>query len=223
MRKTLTAVSLSCIVWPSLAQAKPHSMIVCGTAPDPRDRIPACSVLIRLGQSTKAQLVAAYISRGNSYEAEGRHEQAIADETRAIVLDPEVAVAYGNRGVAFEHIGQLDQAISDETRAISLDRGNTQAYDPVAGVYSSASKRGYKDQYYSFRAIAYRQKGQFREAIADLTQSIAFAEGQWIAIGYANRGDTYEAAGLHEEAAADYERARAAGLAAPRPLKTSPQ
>ena len=51
----------------------------------------------------------------------GDLDQAIADYTQAIALDPKYAVAYNNRGIAYCDKGDLDQAIADYTQAIALD------------------------------------------------------------------------------------------------------
>jgi tetratricopeptide (TPR) repeat protein len=51
----------------------------------------------------------------------GRHEEAIADFTRAIGLDPSDAWAVGSRGEVYKAMGRHEEAIADFTRAIELD------------------------------------------------------------------------------------------------------
>jgi tetratricopeptide (TPR) repeat protein len=50
-----------------------------------------------------------------------RHDEAIADFTRAIELDPDYAWAIGSRGQVHQAMRRHDEAIADFTRAIELD------------------------------------------------------------------------------------------------------
>jgi len=60
-------------------------------------RIDGCAALIQ-ASPTDAK---AYNGRGNAYQDKGDHDQAIADYTQAIRLDPKYAVAYNNRAYAY--------------------------------------------------------------------------------------------------------------------------
>ena len=51
----------------------------------------------------------------------GRHEEALADFTRAIELDPSLAWAIGGRGQTYQAMGRHEEALADFTRAIELD------------------------------------------------------------------------------------------------------
>jgi lipoprotein NlpI len=76
----------------------------------------------------------AYYARGLAYSARaqaGDLDQAIADYTQAVTLDPNNAVAYNNRGLAYgqrAQAGDLDQAVADYTQTITLDPTNRAAY-----------------------------------------------------------------------------------------------
>ena len=48
-------------------------------------------------------------------------ERTIADCTRAIEIDPELAVAYLSRGIAYARKGDLRRAATDQQKALSLD------------------------------------------------------------------------------------------------------
>ena len=48
-------------------------------------------------------------------------DRAISDFTRAIELDPNLAVAYGNRGLARLGLGQEAEAEKDFARCLKLD------------------------------------------------------------------------------------------------------
>ena len=87
------------------------------------------------------------IERGLSHAEKGDHDQAIADYTEAIRLDPKIAAAYYNRAISYAEKGDHDQAIADCTEAIRLNQ--TQ---PV---------------YYVRRARAYRALGDEAKAASD--------------------------------------------------------
>src|SRR5690606_14690684 len=63
----------------------------------------------------------AYHSRGLDYFKKGMYEEAIAEFTKAIEINPKYALAYINRGAAYSRKGQHDQAIVDYTRAIEIN------------------------------------------------------------------------------------------------------
>ena len=43
----------------------------------------------------------------------GNYEQAIADYTQALALDPQYAYAYEGRGLAYRELGNLSEALAD--------------------------------------------------------------------------------------------------------------
>jgi tetratricopeptide (TPR) repeat protein len=69
-----------------------------------------------------SDFVAAFNGRGTAYGLQGRYDEAIADFTRAIFLDPGNALYYANRGVAFAQAGRRAEALSDFQHA--CDRGS---------------------------------------------------------------------------------------------------
>ncbi len=192
---------------PAVAESVRESASLCAQADDPDVRVANCTAVIQSKQSSAAQQAAAYTERGAALEAEGHHDQAIADESEAINLAPQIAAPYIVRGGAFERSGALAQAITDETKALDLDPGNSEAFDAKTGVFRQSQGRGDQDDAYLFRALAYRRKAQYALSIADFTKAIALAKGQEVGILYVNRGDTYAATELNDEAIADYGRA----------------
>ena len=52
-----------------------------------------------------------------------RYEEAVADLTRAIGLDPGYAWAFGERGETYRLMGRHEEAVADLTRAIGLNPG----------------------------------------------------------------------------------------------------
>jgi hypothetical protein len=65
----------------------------------------------------------AYYNRGDAYYAKGNYDQAIHDNTQAIMLNLKYAKAYNNRGSAYYAKGDNDRAIEDYNQAIMLDPG----------------------------------------------------------------------------------------------------
>ena len=62
----------------------------------------------------------AYSNRGAAYADLGEYQQAIADYTSAIELDPNLAMAYFNRGVAYKVLAEKAEAIADFEKVITL-------------------------------------------------------------------------------------------------------
>ena len=81
------------------------------------------------------------------------YDGVVADETKAIDLDPSLAVAWARRALARLNKNDLDGTISDATHAIDLDPTIVMAW----GV----------------RGAAHNSRGDFGQAIADETRAIA--------------------------------------------------
>lgn len=63
----------------------------------------------------------AYNNQGLVYNNEGEYDKAVDAFSKAIELDPELALAYGNRGWAYIKLGQHERGIADLDKAIELD------------------------------------------------------------------------------------------------------
>ncbi len=70
-----------------------------------------------------------HIRRGNRHYHAGEYEDAIAEYTQAIALDPKLAEAYNNRGLAYADLGKYAEAIADYYQAISLDTKYAVSYN----------------------------------------------------------------------------------------------
>lgn len=112
---------------------------------------------VALGESDlPARLKAgALFERGFAYCETGQYNDAIADLTQAIRLEPDHADSWRERAKAYAREGLSDQAIADETRAVRLKRN-----DPSL---------------YSERALLYLDRSRWREAMADLSAAIRLA------------------------------------------------
>ncbi len=108
-----------------------------------------CSALLMLGCANPAL---EHLEQGNTYADQEQWDEAIVQYTKAIELDPELALAYNNRGWAYNETGQWDLAIADCNKAIELDPELAMAY------YN--------------RGTAYDYKGELDNAIADFNKVI---------------------------------------------------
>jgi len=62
-----------------------------------------------------------HLNQGNTFYNEGKYEQAVAEYSKAIELDPGLASAYHNRGLAYYKMEQYDLALADFNKTIELD------------------------------------------------------------------------------------------------------
>ena len=62
--------------------------------------------------------------RGASYAQKGQHEEAIADFSKAIEIEPRRAPLYDGRGKVYQMIGDEARAEADFKRAAELDPEN---------------------------------------------------------------------------------------------------
>ena len=107
----------------------------------------------------------AYYQRGQKNKGRKNYEDAIADFTRAIKIDPNYIFAYRFRGNAYNELGDYENAIADYTRVIRIDPNNSFAYKDRgiskenAGLpYCSDYKRACELSYKSNKCQRYNDK-----------------------------------------------------------------
>jgi tetratricopeptide (TPR) repeat protein len=154
-----------------------------------------------------------------SYGNKGDHDREIADETRAIELNPRLADAYVNRAIAYSYKGDHDQAIEDDTRAIELnpqldvaymnrgfDYGQKGDYDRAIADETRAIELNPQDaEAYVSRGAAYAYKGDYNRAMADSDKAIEL--NPRLAEAYVNRGEAYGNRGNYDQEIADENKA----------------
>ena len=146
-----------------------------------------------------------------------QYEEAIADFTQAIRLNPNDALAYNNRGLTCAELNDLTGAIADFTQAIRLNPNDALAYNnqgitraelnDLTGAiadFSEAIRLNPDD------AAAYINRGVARQAandlagtIEDFTQAISLKPDE--ALTYLRRGNARQAANDLAGAIADYD------------------
>jgi tetratricopeptide (TPR) repeat protein len=129
--------------------------------------------------------LATCLQRASANIQAGKWDEAIADLTKAIDVDPKYARAWNNRGYVYNALHQFDKAISDLNKAIELDPKSALAWNN--------------------RGNAYFQLQQYDKAIADYTKAIDVDPKY--ARAWNNRGLTYDRLQQYDKAIGDYTRA----------------
>jgi tetratricopeptide (TPR) repeat protein len=97
--------------------------------------------------------VAALVQHAESCVLKSDYDQAIADCTQAIEIDPGVALAYVTRGDAYRLKGDYGRSFADCNKAIKLDPSNAQAF--------------------ANRGETHRLKNEYRQALEDCNKAIS--------------------------------------------------
>jgi len=158
-----------------------------------------------------------YVERGRICEKQGDIDNAFANYTEAIRLDPNYADAYCCRSSVYR--GNPDGAISDCNEAIRLEPNYTGAYfcrgcayeekgDPDRAIadYSSAIRidPSYALAYWA-RGNVYKDKGDLNKAISDYNTTLRFDPNY--APAYISRANAYDGVGNLDKAIMDYNEA----------------
>jgi tetratricopeptide (TPR) repeat protein len=169
-----------------------------------------------------------YACRGLAFGETAKQDNAIADYTAAITINPDYAEAYRNRGNRWYSKGDNDIALGDYTQAISIyeqlskndqlpvkenlasaycGRGNSwqnKGYDDKAiDDYNEAIllKPDYTNSFYN-RGNSWQNKGDNDKAIADFNQAIALKPDHAEALN--NRGISFNNNHEYDKAIDDY-------------------
>jgi tetratricopeptide (TPR) repeat protein len=160
-----------------------------------------------------------WFEKGYSSGISGNHSYAINAFSKAIELNPILAVAFNDRGVAYNKLGNNKQAIDDYNKAIELNpilanayynRGvyynnlgnNNQAIDDYNKAIELSPKDA--DAYYN-RGVAYNNLGNNKQAIDDYNKAIEL--NPILADAYYSRGVAYNNLGNNNQAINDYNKA----------------
>jgi tetratricopeptide (TPR) repeat protein len=153
MRMPLLGLTLLLASQAASAQTRSENRANClSSVPD--IAILACTADINSGEESPEILSRTYYNRANLYSHTGHYDQAIADFTQSIALNPNNGAAYNNRGNVYANKGLTDQAIADFTKSIAL-KPNPFAYEA--------------------RGTIFLDKGLYDSAIADFTASLAMS------------------------------------------------
>lgn len=160
-----------------------------------------------------------HMNIGIAYAEKGQLDEAIANISEAIKLNPNNSNAYKNRGVAYMRKEDFDKAMADFNKAIELNPQNEAAFYSRGLVHM---RTGFIDRAiadcnktielnpkhalaYNNRGSFYGRKGLLNKAIADLNQSIELDPS--LSAAYRNRSIAYKKLGKLDLAKQDEEKA----------------
>ncbi len=160
----------------------------------------------------------AYSSRGMLFFEKGAFDEAIADFTEIINLDPSSYPAYLYRGMALYNTGRLDQAIDDFDKAIALNPNSPKAYMNRGMAFSDKglSDKAIEDfgrvvsldpsNYTAYNNLGalFGKQGKSGKAVEAFSMAIASAPDR--AESYYNRGVAYASLKQYVRALEDFSR-----------------
>jgi len=130
----LLILAISPILWATDVGADRYSD--CKQTADPQRSIRGCTAIIQRGKrETQKNRSIAFWSRGNTYHLERDFDQAIADYTNAIQINPEFALAYYARCGAYRDKGDYSRALADANMFIEINPRDPEAYSNRGSVY----------------------------------------------------------------------------------------
>jgi tetratricopeptide (TPR) repeat protein len=135
----------------------------------------------------------AWHARGIAHAGLSQWDKALADQTKALELQPESDQSLSRRGEVHLALKQWDSAIADFSKAIALNPGYPGAWH--------------------FRGYAHANLSQWDSALADLSSAVELGAVNWVV--WSRRGDVYCAVKQWEKALADYDTAIEKGAANP--------
>ena len=89
-------------------------------AGEPQGRITACTQILGRGGLDRTATIAAYVNRGNAYDALDQPDLAMKDFQAAVALDGDDGLALRSRAGALARRGRLQEAIADLSHEITL-------------------------------------------------------------------------------------------------------
>ncbi|MCW5864932.1 MAG: tetratricopeptide repeat protein [Anaerolineae bacterium] len=160
-----------------------------------------------------------YNNRGVLHNDHSRPDEALADYSAAIRLDPTYAAAFNNRGSLHAKHGRPDEALADYSEAIRLDPTLAQAFNNRGALHDDHGRPaealadyneairldpGDATAFYN-RGNLHRQQGRPAEGLADYNEAIRLDPA--LAQAFNNRGNLHRQQGRPAEALADYNEA----------------
>jgi tetratricopeptide (TPR) repeat protein len=120
-------IILACALGPKARAAEaaidPDRAAICENrngAETSAERVKACTEILNSASLTPAQQAATRVNRAWAYGQQNRLADALADDDRAVALNPRWFVAYNERAVVHLRSGRLDAAIADYDAALRL-------------------------------------------------------------------------------------------------------
>ncbi len=160
-----------------------------------------------------------YLQQGNVLRDLKRYQEAIDSYSRALALNPDLAIAYNNRGATYKDLKQYDKALTDFNKAIVLNPGNEKAYYNRGATYYGLKQYDkalvdynkaialYPDYVlaYNGRGLTYYGLKQYDKALVDYNKAITLYPD--FARAYNGRGNIYSDLKQYDKALVDYNKA----------------
>ena len=118
------------------------------------------------------------MNRGIAWRQKQDDDQAIADLSEAIRIDPKLFAAYFNLGLARSHKKNFPEAVVDFNEALRIDTQSPEAVlqsnlaQAIVAATEAIRLAPRSAAAYFRRGAAWYQNGDFEQAIADLTEAI---------------------------------------------------
>lgn len=141
----------------------------------------------KMKEETRAEVL---INRGAAEGARGNFQQAIADLTEGLRIDPKNKNGYFNRSIAYYSTRQYDKALGDYEAYVKIDPFNANVWYETGMIQRSMNKN--------------------QEAVASLNKAIQLNPG--IGVAYLERARAYAQQGNKTAAQQDYQRAGQMGI-----------
>ena len=101
--------------------------LAAAAADDMDKAAPACAAVIENEKTAKEDLIKALIARGALHARRGQIDRAIADDSRALLLDPGLADLFNARGELWLKKGDKPKAVQDFAAALKIDPNHEKA------------------------------------------------------------------------------------------------
>jgi len=111
----------------AVAQVDLAPCLAASAADDMDKAATACAAVIDNEKTAKADLVKALIARGALYARHDQIDRAIADDSRALLLDPTLADVFNARGELWLKKGGKPKAVQDFGAALRIDPNHEKA------------------------------------------------------------------------------------------------
>ena len=111
----------------AVAQVDVASCLTAATADDLDKAAPACAAVIDNEKTAKPDLIKALIARGALFARHDQIDRAIADDSRALQLDPTLADLFNARGELWLKKGDKPKAVQDFGAALRIDPNHEKA------------------------------------------------------------------------------------------------
>lgn len=111
----------------SVAQVDVAPCLAAAAADDMDKAVAACADVIDNEKTAKEDLIKALIARGALYARRDQIDRAIADDSRALLLDPGLADLFNARGELWLKKGDKPKAVQDFGAALRIDPNHAKA------------------------------------------------------------------------------------------------